>query len=172
MRIWRFAVNIFWLNTWTNCNSYFRPFSTITKIICYSRPFCTSFSVFWNKNVHTKWKKTCINEHTKTTKTVRNRTEGALAVTKNTIGAHGRKINSDSRGSYRMTHKAVTPCLTVCFMGARQPGCLLTAVPLHFYSCHWGTAAGASAALIFHIYQGNYQTKPSKEDHWESWILT
>ena len=74
----------------------------------------------------------------------------------------GRGANCDCQGSYKMTRKAVTPCLTVCFMGAWQSGCLLTAVPLHFYSCHWGTAAGVSAALIFHVHQGNYQTNHPK----------
>lgn len=49
---------------------------------------------------------------------------------------HERKVFSDSRGSYKMTHKAVAPCLTVFFMGAQQSARLLTAVPLHFYSCH------------------------------------
>lgn len=87
------------------------------------------------------------------------------------LESHGRKVYSDCRGSCKTTRKAAAPCLTVCFMGAQQSGCLLTAVPLHFYSCHWGTAAGVSAALIFHIHQGSYQTKPSKKDHREYRIL-
>lgn len=57
---------------------------------------------------------------------------------------------------------------SVALWGARQSGCLLTAVPLHFYSCHWGTAAGVSAALIFHIHQGNYQTKTIQKRTTES----
>lgn len=78
--------------------------------------------------------------------------------------------------SDRMTQKAAeaAPRLTVFLYGGPAVGrCLLAAVPLHFYSCHWGTAAGVSATLIFHIHRGSrYQIKPSKEDHRERRIPT
>lgn len=80
------------------------------------------------------------------------------------------------QGSDGMTQRAAeaAPHLTVFLYGGTAVGRrLLAAVPLHFYSCHWGTAAGVSAILIFHIHPGSrYQIKPSKEDHRERRIPT
>lgn len=85
-------------------------------------------------------------------------------------------VGGGGQGSDGMTQRAAeaAPRLTVFLYGgpavARR---LLAAVPLHFYSCHWGTAAGVSATLIFHIRPGSrYQIKPSKEDHRERRIPT
>lgn len=56
----------------------------------------------------------------------------------------------------------LTLCLTICFMGPWQAGSVLTTVLLHFYCCHWGTAAGVSTTLIFHVHRGSYQTNLPK----------
>lgn len=80
------------------------------------------------------------------------------------------------QGSDGMTQRAAeaAPHLTVFLYGGPAVGrSLLAAVPLHFYSCHWGTAAGVSAILIFHIHPGSHhQIKPSKEDLREQRIPT
>lgn len=69
------------------------------------------------------------------------------------------RVNSDCYGSYKTNQRCGNTYNGLLYGSAAQFSCLLTAVSLHIYSCLWGTAAGVSAALIFHT----HQEKLSKE---------